>query len=135
MQRNKYYENDTIEVYRYKKMVVFIILDRVEEVNEYFWNGVTQTPLHELSAPDHYCELDKNGNCEHAQYCENLNHTHDNKAPRWNGCVMDNSSETEDVNSAFVKIALWRSLSQRDLSKIYCGKCYVNILVYLWGNE
>ena len=57
------------------------------------------------------------------------------KSPRWNGCVMDNSSETDDVDSAFVKIASWRNLSQRDLSKIYCGECYVNILVYFGGDN
>ena len=103
------------------------------------WNDVTQTLLHELShqlsAPDHYCELDENDVCEHAQYCENLNHTHDNKATRWNGCVMDNSIETENSDGTFQKKSLWRNLSQRDLSKIYCGECYVNILVYLWGDN
>ena len=41
----------------------------------------------------------------------------------------------EYIDSAFVKIASRRNLSQRDLSKIYCGECYVNILVYLLGDD
>ena len=102
-------------------MVVFIILDRVEEVNEYFWNGVTQTLLHELShqlsAPDHYCELDGSGNCEHAQYCETSSHEHESKASRNGECIMDNAEEVFDEEEGEItsKSRYWINLSNRVL--------------------
>lgn len=103
------------------------------------WMSVTLTLIHEishrLSAPDHYCELDKDGNCEHAQYCETDFHEHESKASRYCECIMDNIEEVFDEERKQIahNSRYWENLSNRVYGYVYCIDCENDIREYLWG--